>query len=181
MTSKPSRYNNFQIILHWLTAILILFTLFIGQFVLEQTPNSDPIKVDGLRGHMIIGSVIIIIVIVRVILAEVSAQPPHATTGRKFLDKLGVVAHYSLNILALLVAFSGIGIAVQADLFAIVFGGQGALPKDFFEFPLRLAHGVLTKLLGALIFLHVVGALYHQFHLKDQLFRRMWFGKSENN
>ena len=90
MTSQPSRYNNFQIILHWLTAILILFTLFIGQFVLEQTPNSDPIKVDGLRGHMIIGSVIIIIVIVRVILAEVSAQPPHATTGRKFLDKLGV-------------------------------------------------------------------------------------------
>ena len=60
-------------------------------------------------------------------------------------------------------------------------GGQGALPKDFLEFPLRLAHGVLTKLLGALIFLHVVGALYHQFHLKDQLFRRMWFGKSEND
>jgi len=42
-----------------------------------------------------------------------TVQPVHAETGNTFLDKLGVVAHYALNISALLVAGSGIGIAVQ--------------------------------------------------------------------
>jgi cytochrome b561 len=28
-----------------------------------------------------------------------------------------------------------------------------------------------------MLVLHVIGALYHQFFLKDGLFRRMWFGR----
>ncbi len=179
MSSIPAKYNNLQVVLHWLTALLILFMLVMGQFVLEQTPNSDPEKINGLRGHIITGSVILLLILVRLIWARKSAQPPHADTGNGLLDKLGVVTHYALNITALLVAASGIGIAVQAGLFDIVFGGQGTLPKDFWDFPPRIGHGILTKLLAALILLHVVGALYHQFYLKDRLFRRIWFGKSE--
>lgn len=93
------------------------------------------------------------------------------------LDKLGIAAHYGLNILTLLVAASGIGIAMQAGLPGIVFGGEGNLPADFWDYPTRLAHGLLTKLLLALIVLHVVGALYHQFVVKDRLFARIWFGR----
>lgn len=178
MSSVPSKYNNVQVALHWLVALLVLFMLFMGNFVLAGTPNTDPMKIAGLRGHMIAGSAILLLTLVRLAWRRMSVQPPHADTGNALLDKLGVAAHYALNILALLVAASGIGIALQAGLPGIVFGGQGTLPEDFFVYPPRIAHGILTKLLLALIVLHVVGALYHQFIVKDRLFARVWFGKS---
>jgi cytochrome b561 len=178
MSSGVSKYNNIQVALHWLTALLIIFMLVMGHFVLEATPNSDPAKVDALRGHMIFGTVILLLTIVRLVWRRKSAQPPHAATGNAMLDKLGVAAHHGLNTVALLVAASGIGLAVLAGLPDIVFGGQGTLPADFFVYPPRIAHGILTKLLMALVLLHVIGGLWHQFFLKDSLFRRMWFGRS---
>ena len=96
------------------------------------------------------------------------------------MDKLSIAAHYALNILTLLVAFSGIGIAVLAGLPDIVFNGQGALPDSFYPYPPRIAHGILTKLLAALIALHVFAGLYHQFVLRDGLFNRISFRKSHS-
>jgi cytochrome b561 len=74
-------------------------------------------------------------------------------------------------------AGSGLVMAVQADLPAIVFGGQGSLPPDFWAFTARTFHYVFSRLLMALIALHVAGALYHTFFLKDRLLRRTGFGK----
>lgn len=176
MKTTPSKYNTLQISLHWLVALLVVFMLFMGTFVMSQTPNSDPAKLTALRGHMVFGSLILVLTVVRIIWRRVTAQPAHAATGNTLLDSLGVAAHYALNILTLLVAGSGIGIAIQAGLPDIVFGGQGSLPPDFWDYTARLAHGILTKLLFALIGLHVVGALYHQFVIKDRLFARVWFG-----
>lgn len=180
MSMKTSKYNTLQVALHWLVGLLVLFMMVMGTFVLAKTSNTDPSKVMALRGHMFFGGVILLLTLVRVIWRRMSVQPDHAETGNALLDKLGVAAHYALNLLTLLVAASGIGIAVQAGLPGIVFGGQGSLPADFWAYPPRIAHGILTKLLAALIVLHVLGALYHQFIIKDRLFDRIWFGKRDN-
>jgi Prokaryotic cytochrome b561 len=67
--------------------------------------------------------------------------------------------------------------AIQTDLPDIVFAGHGALPADFWIFPVRTVHYLFSRLLMALIALHVAGALYHTFILKDGLLRRMFFGR----
>ena len=159
---------------------MVLFMLMMGTFVLAETPNNDPSKLFALRGHMVFGSIILLLTLIRLVWRRMSAQPAHAETGNVLLDKLGIAAHYALNILTLLVASSGIGIVLQAGLPGVLFGGQGILPEDFWLYPARSAHGVLTKLLVALIALHVVGALYHQFVIKDRLFSRMWFRKGSD-
>ncbi len=51
------------------------------------------------------------------------------------------------------------------------------LPKTFAVFPTFQAHAVLAILLTILIAGHIAAALYHQFVLKDGLFRRVWFGQ----
>jgi cytochrome b561 len=180
MSTKISNYNTVQITLHWVVALLVLFMLAMGTLVLAQTPNSDPSKLTALRGHMVFGSVILLLTLLRLVWRRMSAQPDHAETGNALLDKLGVAAHYALNLLTLLAAGSGIGLALQAGLPGIVFGGEGSLPSDFWAYTSRIAHGILTKLLAALIVLHVVGALYHQFIIKDRLFGRIWFSKRDN-
>ena len=52
-----------------------------------------------------------------------------------------------------------------------------ALPENFYDFIPRRVHGLLAKLLMALVLLHVAGALYHQFVQRDGLMARMGFGK----
>jgi cytochrome b561 len=43
-------------------------------------------------------------------------------------------------------------------------------------YPPRVAHGYIAAILAALILLHFLAALYHQFVRQDGLFRRMGFG-----
>jgi hypothetical protein len=67
--------------------------------------------------------------------------------------------------------------ALQAGLFDVVFGGRGQLPPDLWVFPVRTVHYVFSRLLMALIALHVTGAIYHTLVLRDGLLKRMWFGR----
>jgi cytochrome b561 len=66
----------------------------------------------------------------------------------------------------------------QGCTFRCVFPRSGEpLPADFDIHPSFVAHSLLATLLTALIALHVVAALYHQFVRKDALLRRMFFGR----
>jgi cytochrome b561 len=42
---------------------------------------------------------------------------------------------------------------------------------------MRSVHYAISRLLMAVIVLHVAAALYHTFDLRDGLLRRMWFGR----
>ena len=54
---------------------------------------------------------------------------------------------------------------------------QVASTGSFAIYTPRVVHGWIAKLLMALVALHVVGVVYHQFGLKDRLLSRMWFGQ----
>lgn len=173
-----TRYHPLLVVLHWLLAAMIIGGLIIGGQILAKMPNVDPGKIFALRVHMGAGAVILVLMLVRLVTRFVSSKPPHATTGNAMLDRVGVWTHWALYGLVLLVIASGIGISAFAGLPDIVFFGSSApLPETFDDLAPRAAHGILTKLLAALIALHIAAALYHQFGKRDGLFGRMWFGK----
>ncbi|SKA73955.1 cytochrome b561 [Thiothrix eikelboomii] len=143
-----------------------------------KTPNIDPEKINALRGHMIAGGLILILTLLRIFVRFKTASPNPVTTSNAFLDKVAALVHLLLNLLVLVMAGSGIALALGAELPDIVFGGSGQpLPMNFQDFPARAVHGIVSKLLIALILLHIAGAIYHQVILKDKLMKRMWFGK----
>lgn len=170
-----TRYHPALVALHWLLAALILFSLAMGTLSLKEIPNASPDKVFALRGHMVLGIAILVLMAVRFAVRLGTARPLPA--GNAFLDRLAPVAHYGLYVLVILMAASGIALALQAGLPEIVFGGAGSLPESFSAFTPRAVHGLLARLLLALIALHVVAALYHQFVRRDSLLRRMAFGR----
>ena len=175
---KPTKYNNPQVALHWLTAAVIMFLLVTGTLVLSNMENTDPGKVDNLRIHMLLGGLAFVLILGRIVWRAKTAQPAHLQTGNALLDKLGVAAHYVLNLTALLIAVSGISLALFAGLVDVVFFGQGSLPEDFFDYVPRYVHGISTKVMIGLIVLHIAGGVYHALIVKDSPFRRVWFGKS---
>jgi cytochrome b561 len=174
---RVTRYQPLLVGIHWLMAIMIIVALTAGALVLVKIPNTDPMKVGALRQHMGGGILLLVLMLVRLIVRMRTVHPARASTGSSVLDRVAWLSHRLLYVLVLGQAASGLYLAFQAGLPDIVFGGHGALPSDFWIFPARSVHYVISRLLMALIALHVAGALYHSFILRDGLLRRMWFGK----
>lgn len=175
---KPTRYHPLLVVLHWFLAALIVLALALGMFVLKSIPNSSPQKLEALRAHMIGASLIFTLMAARFALRMLSARPEPATTGKPALDRVARISHLAFYGLVAGMIATGLATALLAGLPAIVFGGSGApLPDSFAVFPTRVVHGVLAKLLVALIALHATAALYHHFVLGDGLLKRMGFGR----
>ena len=174
---RVSRYQPLLVLMHWLMALMVPIALAGGALVLVKIPNTDPSKVEALRQHMAGGILLLTLMLIRWALRMTTAHPPLASTGNSVLDRMAWLSHRLIYLLVLGQAGSGLYLALQADLPAIVLGGHGALPADFWVFPMRTVHYAISRLLMAAIALHVTGALYHTFVLRDGLLRRMWFGK----
>jgi len=175
----PERYHPIQVVLHWLSALLIVFTLAMGTLSLKHIPNADAAhKIFALKGHMAVGLAIAFIVVLRLALRLSLEQPAPATSGNPWLDRLARVVHAALYLGVLAMAASGLALAVQAGLPGIVFGGSPApLPESFWDYAPRRVHGAIAKLLLALVALHAGAALFHQFVRRDGLMRRMGLGR----
>ncbi|MCK5445650.1 MAG: cytochrome b/b6 domain-containing protein [Rhodospirillaceae bacterium] len=169
---KPTKYNNPQVALHWLTAAVILFMLVAGALGLANMENADPDKIGALRIHMVLGVLVFMLTLGRIVWRVKTEQPKPMQSGNAMLDKLGVSMHYVLYLITLVIAASGVSLAIAAGLPDVVFFGQGALPADFFDFLPRYMHGISTKLMMGLILLHIMGGVYHAIASKT---RRMWF------
>jgi cytochrome b561 len=170
-----SRYQPVLVALHWGLALMIIGLLCLGFFVLENMPNTDPKKLEILVWHMAGGISVLPLMILRLIIRLRSTRPATATIGSPLLDRLASMAHQSFYVIVFLMIATGFS---TGYLISGVFEPNGKpLPSSFAVFPTFQAHALLATLLAILIAVHVAAALYHQFVLKDSLFRRMWFGE----
>lgn len=171
----PRRYHPSLRVLHWLIATLIIAALLLGTFVMAPTRNSDPAKIFALLKHMLAGGLILSLTLMRLFIRPKTRRPAPVLSGIAMADRIVPYVHRVFDILVLAMVGSGIGIAVISGLPNVVFGGHGTLPNSFHNFPLYTLHVFVAKLFAGVIALHVVGALYHQFILKDGLLSRMSF------
>lgn len=172
-----TRYHPLLVALHWIMAVMVVVSLFFGKVLLSTMSNADPQKLQGLAGHMTVGLAMGAFLLLRLAVRFASAKPPHAETGSPFLDKVGIATHWIMYLLIALMVLSGLGTALLGGLFPIVFGENGEpLPANLSTLAPRVAHGLISNLLVLFVLLHTCAALYHQFYLRDGLFRRMWFG-----
>lgn len=172
---KLERYHSVIIIIHWLSALLIIGAIGVGLGVLDDMPNSDPEKIDFLRIHLLAGIVLLVLTLLRIVFRLRKPVPSSEHFDNVWLNRAGRGTHLLLYLVLVGVLASGIGISVLSGLPEIIFQGIGQLPETFEDFPPHKPHSILARILAALVVLHVIAALYHQFAKKDGLFSRMWF------
>lgn len=172
------RYHPLQVLLHWLSAALTIGAWGIGAIVFERIPSGDSAqRILVLGMHMTAGLSVAFIVMLRLALRLSLEQPARATSGSVWLDRLARAVHAALYLAALAMAASGLALAVQAGLPAIVFGGSdAALPESLNDYGARGVHALIGTILISLVALHAAAALYHHFVRRDGLLARMWFG-----
>ncbi|MDX5401741.1 MAG: cytochrome b/b6 domain-containing protein [Rhodobacterales bacterium] len=163
-TPVPSAYSRMQIRLHWL-----VFGLLILQYLLHEpiTEAFDLVE-DGLSpafsplvaAHVFGGFLIFVLAAARLYIRSERGVPPFAETDPPLRRMAAQITHYSLYALLIAMPVSGAVAWFRANEAAAE------------------AHEVMRVVLLALIALHVVAALYHQFVLKDGLMQRMRRGDS---
>ena len=169
----PRRYHPSLRILHWLIAALTLAALFFGTFVMARMDNSDPGKNFALLKHMLTGSVILALTLMRLFIRPRTERPAPVLSGITAADRIVPYVHRVFDILILVMVGSGVVTAILTGLPGIVFLGRGVLPESFNHLTVHAVHVFTARLLAGVIALHVAGAFYHQFILRDGLLSRM--------
>lgn len=153
----PATYSRTQIVLHWLTVLLIL-----AQFTLNGAIGAawrafrtgTEIAFDPLvAAHVFGGIAILVLALWRLVLRATHGVPP--AQGSAWAVRAAHWGHVAIYAALILVAISG---------GAAWFGGIEAAAE---------AHEVLKTVLLVLVVGHVAMALWHQFVLRDGTLARM--------
>ncbi|GKX35243.1 MAG: hypothetical protein MnENMB40S_28610 [Rhizobiaceae bacterium MnEN-MB40S] len=173
--STPAAYGAVAIALHWSIALCIIIALASGFAADQIGPNAYA----ALRVHVACGLAAGLLTLVRIGWWWLADKKPDAAPNTEGVKgAISRAVHILLVIIPLGMLASGVGMMVLSGAGPVLFGlVSGPLP-DFDQFPPRGPHGAGAFALLALLVAHVAAALYHQYVLRDDLFRRMRLGRS---
>lgn len=156
---KVTGYSRAQIALHWGVLALLLVS-FLSREGMAETFRA---ALDGKAAeaaavatvHRLVGIAVFVLALARIVLRLRHGAPELPAGGNPVLDLVARLTHVALYALILVIPLSGF--AAWQGLSRSVGG----------------VHETLFAVLLVLTFLHVAGALFHQFVLKDGLMERM--------
>jgi cytochrome b561 len=175
LRGTAERYGSVAVVLHWLSAALILGLLAAG-FVAANV--ADPAtKAAILRLHAPTGIVVLGLTVLRLVWWLAFDRRPAPVTDMSPLQaKAARAVHGLLYVAVLVLAASGIALMALSGARPILMGEvQAALP-DFWDYPPRYVHAAMAWLLTVLVMTHVAAALQHQLIRRDDVMRRMRLG-----
>lgn len=176
MTQDSTRYSRTAMLLHWGIALLLIFNFALGERTEDLRQGPELFWVMQL--HKSIGISILLLSVWRLGLRLVTKRPAKAADG-PVLQLASSAVHWGFYAVMILVPLSGwvLVSTAKVQLPTLLFGSipWPHLPNwghDVHE-AAEEVHEILAKLMLPLIALHVLGALRHQFLLKDALVERM--------
>ncbi|MEO0061996.1 MAG: hypothetical protein RLZZ08_556 [Pseudomonadota bacterium] len=174
--ATQARYSGGAIVLHWLLALTLAFQLALGFSMPHDASGFALIQL-----HKSVGIAVLLLTLVR-IGWRIGHPAPPATEGGLggFVAKAVHLLLYVFMLGGPLTGWALVStakVAIPTVLFGVVPWPHLPLAHAFNE-PLEEMHELLGWLGLALVVLHILGALRHQFLIRDNLMRRMSPGGS---
>jgi cytochrome b561 len=177
---KPDRYHPASIFFHW-----VIFLLFVAALAAIEyrgyVPKGDPLR-DALRAiHVLAGQLIFLFVLFRVAARLRFGAPPTAS-GPRWQGRAAQAVHGLLYMVMFALPITGV-LFNQAGGREVVFFDwalpQLIEPDKALRSTLHSIHVWIGNALYYLAGLHILGALWHHFALKDNTLRRMLIGADQ--
>lgn len=170
------RYTKTAILLHWLTALLIVSGFMLGVTMVD-IPGITPTKLKYFSWHKWIGITVLGLACVRVLWRLTHPAPAYPDTMPAWQQKAAGGLHHLLYVLIFAVPISGYFYSLAAGV-PVVYLGIIPLPvliepNQEWKPILRLVHFTLNMMLLAGVSLHVLAALKHHFIDRDGVLKRM--------
>jgi cytochrome b561 len=170
------KYSGPAIAFHWVIAALIIGGFALG-WVMTDIPGFTPTKLKYFSWHKWIGLTVLWLAILRVLWRATHRAPELSMSMPGWQRKVAQWTHVLLYVLMFAIPVSGYLYSSAANV-PVVYLGLIPLPpiigpSDTLKPVLKFVHIYLNYTLLALVLLHVLGALKHQFIDRDRLLSRM--------
>lgn len=168
----PARYDGVSILLHWVTAALIVILWALGQTI-DWFPKGTP-KIDARSTHFLLGVTLGIVLLTRVAWrASAGRSLPLADKG--WMGFAAKAVHYGLYALVAATVVLGIFNAWQrGDIVFNVYTIPKLIPGDLaLKRTLENLHADFADTVLIVAGLHAAAALVHHYLLRDSVLRRM--------
>lgn len=157
---RAKGYSGLHIALHWIIAALIVAQLLTSDMMsdyfraLLRAPEGRPVM-GGAVWHAVGGGLVVLLTVVRLAVRMTHGVPPDSPASEAWDRLLSRIVHFGIYVLLFAMPLSGLA------AYLLPSRAMGEL------------HESLKWVLIGLIVLHIMGAFYHHFLLKDGLIRRM--------
>jgi cytochrome b561 len=163
-------YSKATILIHWVTALMILFLFPLGKYMEGLEPSE---KMGLIQIHAIVGLVIFLLTLVRTYLFFKAPRPDDLKTGSALNDKLVTWIHNSFYVLLFLVSISGIGVMIAGGYGEALQANNPGLIKSPEKIPPLDGHGFFSLIIMVLFLMHVGGVVKHYVVTKENTLERM--------
>jgi len=167
------QYSKRMVIAHWLTLVLLIVAWFLGDDLAEARQGTGA-TLAGYFAHALVGGIVLLLTILRWTFRGVDGTPP--PVGDSLMDLAARVIHFVLYILLLLLAATGFMTVVASSVGLALLGGDASLLPAKYTGPGLIpnaVHEILVNVLIVVVVVHILGAIKHQFIMKDGLMARM--------
>jgi len=165
------QYSKRMVIVHWLILLLVVAAWCLGESV-HDARHDGVATIAGYMIHAMVGASVLLLTLLRLFFRSKDGTPP--PVGNTPMDKLAKGVHYLIYALLILLPLSGSMQVLTSDVSKALLAGDAALlPSKFDGVPAHEVHEVLVTVLIVLVVVHVLGAIKHQFIMRDGLMERM--------
>ena len=166
-------YSRRMVIIHWLTLLLLIVAWYLGDALIDARIEKNATLI-GYFAHALMGGAILLLTILRMTFRGVDGTPP--PVGNSVMDIVARGVHHGLYVLLILLSITGfmtlltstVGMALvtnTAILLPAEYTGPSVIPHS--------VHEILVTVMMVVVLVHILGAIKHQFIMKDGLMRRM--------
>jgi cytochrome b561 len=175
------RYTTTAIVLHWLIALLIVGAFTLG-LVMTDMPGISPAKLRYFSWHKWAGVTVLLLACLRLLWRLKNRPPEFPDAMPAWQRRAAHGLHHLLYLFIFAVPLSGYFYSLATG-FPVVYFGLFELPVLIAKNPaladtLKPIHYWLNMAMAALVAVHVLAALKHQFLDRDDTLRRMLPGRS---
>lgn len=182
--APKTRYDGIAMIIHWLTAVLMIYMVFFGEDLMKS--GEKLAKVGDTASatvepsiHVTLGVSIFLLTILRIIWRLTHTAPAYPASMKRY-EVVGSKSLHGLFYLLLIaipltgwITFGGFSEEVPVMAQAQVFGLFAMPQPPFTSHLFKELHELGSNAAMVLIILHVLAALKHQFIDKDSILGRM--------
>jgi Cytochrome B561 len=172
-----NRYARSQIVLHWLTLLMVILT-YAAMLLKDSVPEAWAPMVKNL--HFNFGASVFALLLIRLAVRAFHATPPTTPPLEEWQEVGAKIFHWLLYVVFLMLPLLG--------MLTLAYGGkswsllgwpvpQWVTPDPVMRKLVKTVHETLANIGYFIIGAHALAALYHHYLRKDDTLRRMMPGK----
>jgi cytochrome b561 len=170
------RYTKTAMLLHWLVAMLIIATFFLG-LTMVDIQGVTPTKLKYFSWHKWMGVTVLLLAVLRILWRTANRPPPPPAGMPAWQVKAAACMHYALYVFIFAVPLSGYLYTTAANV-PVVYLGLWQIPALFEGTPelkafFKPIHYWLNMAMAAAVLGHAGAALKHHFIDRDDVLKRM--------